>query len=268
MIVYELNTWEELRIQLLETAQINTGPGSKSFANFKIYRGQMNSDWKLISKMERITRTGSIVGHPDQTLKKLNGFTWYKNEYEQTLFRFKQNLKKLSDDYRQISDVDAWIIGRHYGLNSPLLDWTTNAYKALFFAFEDLYFKFGLSFNFPENKNVVCLYKLNGWPDLFTENELEYIEPVDKIGTRMNAQSCCFTNLKTEHDGIEEYLVSKNKSDYLEKYLIPSHLTKEIISYLFEIGITPFTMYPDLTGAAWDANAYIHRAYSFYKMKF
>jgi hypothetical protein len=37
---------------------------------------------------------------------------------------------------RELDEMDAWAIGRHYGLFTPILDWTEDALTAVFFAFK------------------------------------------------------------------------------------------------------------------------------------
>jgi hypothetical protein len=266
MKVYEPDSWQSLRDKLFELDTIPQETGFKC-ANLKIFRGQKNPDWLLESKMERLSKNHKNDLNSDN-YKKTIGQGWYRLQCDSVLSRFKQNLRKISTKYNfDIPDEEAWILGRHHGLNTPYLDWTTNPLKALYFSFEEIYGSLEVSNNFPLNQNTpVALYKLNLYEDLLAEKEFEFISPINLIGSRMNAQSCCFTNFNTNDANIEEYLMSIGKSDYLEKFLISGKLTKEIISHLYESEIDALALFPDLTGAALQANNNIKKVYEYSKM--
>lgn len=256
MIEHSINCWSTLRQKLFETNSIKRD-NSNEFAHLKLFRGQKDINWKLQSKIERYTdyKVNTSEGEKILNLKKSNGIDWYNKECLRILYRFKRNLSKLNSVYDDISDNDAWILGRHHGLITPLLDWTTNPIKALFFALEDAYKSLENQMNLPNNKEPVVIFKLNCWSDLFVDEEFEFIDTVKPIGSRMNAQSGNFTYLKkVEFNNIEDYLISVNKSDYLEKFIVNESIINEILIHLYETEIDAFSMYPDLTGAALQAN--------------
>ncbi len=270
MKTHKFNNFDSLRKELFKTNYIEKEGSVKHFANFKIYRGQSNISWKLQSKLERLTdlytdpknKRGDIL-----RLKKLNGSDWYEKECSRLLKRFKENLIKIDDKYLNINDIDAWVLGRHHGLITPILDWTTNPIKSLFFAVESIYRTLEFSGNLPENKGPICIYKLNCWDDLFVVDEFEFIKTINIIGSRMNAQSGCFTILKTlDYSDIEAYLESTGKADYLEKFIIDKDIINDILLYLHESEIDPFTMYPDLDGAAIQANINMDNIYGLYNL--
>lgn len=268
MIIHRIKTWDKLRLQLFETNSVKN-ENVHNFAHFKLYRGQKDENWKLQSKFERFT--DCTVKTPDGeqiiNLKQANGSEWCEKECQRILLRFKCNLSKINSSYDTISDIDAWILGRHHGLITPLLDWSTNPIKSLFFALEDLYKSLEFKMNLPNNLEPVIIYKLNCWPDLFIEDELKFINTVNPIGTRMNAQSGCFTQLlKAEFNNLEDYLSSVNKSNYLEKFIVEGQVINDILCYLYESEIDAFTMYPDLTGAALQANVNMDNIYGIAKI--
>lgn len=267
MKTHELDSWQSLRDKLFETDVLtfDDGKGFK-YAHTKIFRGQKNPDWQLESKMERVFRKLADDKRIDNN-KKIYGQIFYKQQCAIVLYRFKQNLKKISGYNFDISDEEAWILGRHHGLNTPYLDWTTNPLKALYFAFEEIIASLELTNNFPLNQvKQVSLYKLNLHGDLLEKEEFEFILPINQIGSRMNAQSCCFTNFDTDDANIQKYLMSIGKSDYLEKFLISGNLVEDILSQLVESEIDALALFPDLTGAALQANINLRRIYDFSRM--
>lgn len=268
MIEHYIDCWSTLRQKLFETHSMKKVDGEE-FAHLKLFRGQKDVNWKLQSKIERYTdiKLDSANGGKILKLKKSNGVEWYNNQCSSILYRFKRNLSKINSDYDDISDTEAWILGRHHGLITPLLDWTTNPTKALFFALEDIYKSLEFKLYLPKNEESIVVFKLNCWRDLFINEEFEFIGTVSPIGSRMNAQSGNFTWLKKmEFNSIEDYLLSVNKSDYLEKFIINKNIINEIIFYLYENEIDAFSMYPDLTGAALQANINMDNIYGLNNM--
>ncbi|MFW5499409.1 MULTISPECIES: FRG domain-containing protein [unclassified Maridesulfovibrio] len=85
-----------------------------------IFRGQRRSDWRLMPSLSRNTSDGIIT-------KKLA---------DKQLANFKKAARgRLSDSNIVAEEDELWAIGQHYGLKTPLLDWTYSPYVALFFSF-------------------------------------------------------------------------------------------------------------------------------------
>jgi hypothetical protein len=88
-------------------------------ANYRayIYRGQRELEWRLIPSIDRI-----------------GGLATLKND---TLATFKQASRgRRGSSPQSLSDDEWWALGQHYGLCTPLLDWTSSPYVAAFFSFQ------------------------------------------------------------------------------------------------------------------------------------
>ena len=84
-----------------------------------IWRGQ-RKNWPLKSSFDR-------------KFPKINNRQAKLNEI---LKKFKQRLDELSNpNINGMTDDEIWAIGQHYGLLTPLLDWTESPYIAAYFAF-------------------------------------------------------------------------------------------------------------------------------------
>ena len=99
---------------------VNLGFGDFD-CNF-IWRGQRCSEWKIISTL---SRTGQ------QEMTHLQNFSKAVSRVSGKEYNFEySNADKDVDMRRRL-----WSLGQHYGLYTPLTDWSIYPYIALFFAF-------------------------------------------------------------------------------------------------------------------------------------
>ena len=91
-----------------------------------IWRGHQNERWELKSFFDRESHKGDFISHITNRQDKL----------DEILKTFKHRLKELSHkNINPITEDEIWAIGQHYGLTTPLLDWTECPYIAAFMAF-------------------------------------------------------------------------------------------------------------------------------------
>ena len=89
-----------------------------------VWRGQKkdeNSGWSLQSSFDR------KVQIKDQRAREKKLMHHFDN--------FKVAMNKSYPSVLPQDDVDVWALGQHYGLKTPLLDWTLSPYIAAYFAF-------------------------------------------------------------------------------------------------------------------------------------
>lgn len=128
---FESGPWKEIsRVNGIRTIQI---PDFETFSKFvnigfgdddssHIWRGQRCAAWEITSGLVRAAGTQEI-GHLDR-------FHAAVARCHNMEFDFSSDNSK-----RKRSEFELWSLGQHYGLATPLTDWTVYPYVALFFAF-------------------------------------------------------------------------------------------------------------------------------------
>lgn len=92
------------------------------------WRGQGDPDWPLASSLERRILAPVGVGEGARAPA-------YEALAERHLCCFKTAACGMcGTSPKDLSDEQWWALGRHFGLHTPLLDWTEKPYIALFFA--------------------------------------------------------------------------------------------------------------------------------------
>lgn len=248
-VLAEINTLDELKSLLSahsyifdeETPDIykSIPSTSESYTIYaRYYRGHSREDYRLQSTLERY-------------LKKFDKKIDIEKEYEKLQGKYLEHCKRILlhqsiDGYislpSNLEDNDIWAFGQHYQLKTPLLDWTKSFFVALYFAFESY------EENQKENQYRV-IYELN---EFFNFGKKLIIEPIIKIGNRINAQKGVFTKLSSrEFDKIAKMNTNFGNGyvfHRLSKILISNELRKDVLAYLASINIDASTIYPDLLG--------------------
>jgi hypothetical protein len=245
-----------------------------------IYRGHNIPDDKNIEKhLNQFRKDMPGVDALDQQLKKRT------KVFEEALSEYYNMIHPKSDDndpkenYEKdfIEDI-YWAIGQHHGLKTPLLDWTKDPYKALFFAFcerkekDDKRVVFGLAEKSrlllekrQQTKRYIEFLANLGFVETFLgkpDSSTNIKEWIGQMFGRINAQKGLFTRTLYNED-IEEHIkkcysvYKKRRREeivFLIRILIPNGVREDFMEKLEGKEITYKTMYPDLQGAALHCN--------------
>lgn len=103
----------------------------------RIYRGHSEPFWKLSSTWERELYRGSRSDSTfsrRQIYQQLDGYEKIRDRGLNLLKHLAKTMPEISSD-SITTDNDWWALGRHYGLDTPLLDWSRSPFIAAFWAF-------------------------------------------------------------------------------------------------------------------------------------
>jgi hypothetical protein len=157
-------------------------------------------------------------------------------------------------------DIDQWwALGRHYGLVTPLLDWTEKPFVAVFFALSELYREMteaGGSITFSDQE--VAIFRLFHNEELTSleDHGLRVIRPlVDELG-RLQSQRGVFTWLDSEEFfELQGFLDAKRMGKLLTKIRLSDQALMDGLRDLRNHGVDHRLLFPDLVGAAQHANS-------------
>lgn len=227
----ELSDWSDYKAYL--SSMIG------GFQNY-IFRGQADRAWKLESTLTRLlNRVSENIPASFLEEKQLNNF--------RTKAR---GLLRVSPS--QLSENELWALGQHYGLCTPLLDWTESPYIAAYFAFADPR---------PSESGQKTIYVLDklGLEQKLKESkisEVEFFEPIDSDNSRIVAQAGLFTKLPTKVD-LESWLKDRNLEHFLRKIHIHESYRLDALNDLKLMNIVGSSIFPDLHGASISCNMWV-----------
>lgn len=221
-------------LEFVEFCNFFTGIGGYYF------RGQKDSDWTLTTTLDRFSKKldNRMTGTYDYLL---NSFS-----------RLLRGIASIEKDVANNED-ELWALGQHYGLPTPLLDWTESAFISLFFAFED---------QIPSNSGrrtvwaihryiEEAMQKFNQEKNKYTE--FKFVDPITDHNNRLISQRGIFTkqplNFQFEQWVMHEFQGVTTKG-MLFKITLPEQERRIILGQLNLMNINFSSLFPDVSGAA------------------
>lgn len=228
--IENVNNWESL-VSIID----------EYFKHFNgyIFRGQADAEWKLETTLAR-------------AIKK----TYSKGDFERLensqLHNFKVNLRGRSNyDLANTSDDELWALGQHFGLHTPLLDWTRSPYVALYFSL------------FGECKSGSRVIWALLESDIETLNKrvrsankkVSIINPLSNHNQRLLNQRGLFLKIPTGVD-LEKWIKPSEKFSWVTLYKIsfPDKIRSDALAALDSMNINYLTLFPDITGSSLHTN--------------
>lgn len=244
----------------------NAGPGRltvrlRSFAHFDAYirsldfrsdffvwRGHASTAWRLSTSLDRLRERASLGVHEALTANHLK--------------RFKLAARgRLGGGASPQDDDEWWALGQHYGLATPLLDWTASPFVASFFAYQEevappqpLRCIHGLSRKWVTDvaRQVSAAHKGEGRAPV-----VEFVDPFTHGNPRLVAQEGIFTR-SPDGVSIEDYVALHVRSDdrcvQLLRIEFPDAERPAALSHLAALGVSHKSLFPDLHGASLATN--------------
>lgn len=126
IVTFRLASWSHF-FDFLEAEVFHLSTPSKQSY---IWRGQRRSDWSLSSSLDRLFSQLSLAAGPSELEQRLAEHL--------DVFKHAARGRRGPNPAPLPEEKDWWALGQHFGLATPLLDWTRSPFAAAYFAFEEL----------------------------------------------------------------------------------------------------------------------------------
>ncbi len=214
-----------------------------------LFRGQGDAGWPLVTKFARdICRLPGPSKNPRLSARARR----------KALLELFQSELKLSDVAQLQPKASPWALGQHYGLPSPLLDWSSSAYVAAFFAAESAAEKIH-----AENRRELetlkqrfAIFAIRQRCGAHWERmKVDFISDTEPLNRRIRPQLGYFTITNSSDEPLEQIIGSYcakhrglSMEDFLVKFTLPYSAALAALRDLESMDITPRRIYADLTG--------------------
>jgi len=219
-----------------------------------IYRGQTNYDWPLRSTIDRLLslypRRKVLGGGSPEYLDR------DPLSEEEHLKAFKHTIRGLrGPNPSSLDDDEAWALGQHHRLATPLLDWTRSPFLSLFFAFEEKKcFLADDQWGEPKYRGVYVLS--SSTIETIAKDDtpsVRLFSPKNDANYRSISQAAVFIRLSRGTD-LETYVTERVEENYsgaiFTKIKIPNADRDACLVALNKMNINHSTLFPDIDGAA------------------
>ncbi|MNQ96183.1 FRG domain protein [compost metagenome] len=220
-----------------------------------IFRGQADASWKLEPTLTRAIRNI----YPDATDKK--------SLSKLVLNTFKKNIRgRCLINFDSAKDDEVWGLGQHYGLYTPLLDWTRSPYAAVYFALAGES-KSGIrSIYALLEQDVDDLYVAQ--PSIADEDKIRIVEPLTHDNSRLVSQRGLFLYVPPT-DSVEVRVEQLKDQSHVTmyKFTFPDRIREDALAALNLRNINSASLFPDIQGSAMQSNYEFAAERHFEKMR-
>lgn len=202
-----------------------------------VFRGQKDAVWEPESSFQRLSQGAKIT--QEDLRKHLINFRFAARSCKET------NLRGLSEN-------EWWALGQHFGLCTPLLDWTRSNWVALYFAFRNIQTKCQNRAVYVINLTEIC-----NESNIKTRTKVEIIDSTEAFyNPRLTNQAALLLKLPIQQT-FSKWVKSNFKGwkkVILCKIIIPNKYVEYCHRDLNRMNINEVSLFANLESAGHYAN--------------
>lgn len=247
IVTFSLLSWSSF-FDFVETEVCSTA-NSRTY----IWRGQRHPDWSLSTTLDRLFGRLGLLTATASVLES-------RSADHLEAFKYASRGRRGSNP-ALLSENEWWALGQHFGLATPLLDWTRSPFAALYFAFEELATELvprRVVYALDQGAVLQKGFELAHGPS-YEKGRLpiiEFVDPMSDENQRLVSQGGCFTRAPIGTT-VERWVATVFESSELPILLrieIPDSDRLACLRALNRMNINHLSLFPDLTGASRSAN--------------
>jgi hypothetical protein len=218
-----------------------------------LWRGQRRSDWSLSTTLDRQLEALGMSTLPLNSLE---------SESAKHLERFKYAARgRRGSTPAVLAENEWWALGQHFGLATPLLDWTRAPFAALYFAFEEMSTQSECSraiYALDEDAVSAKADEVANGPSIEKGRLpiVEIVDPMSDENQRLVSQGGCFTRAPIG-TSIERWVAQAfegSDNPILVRIELPNTDRLGCLQALNRMNINHLSLFPDLSGASRSTN--------------
>lgn len=215
--------------------------------NQYIFRGQASEHWDLLPTLDRKVHSSSSI-----KLEEIHS-THLDN------FKYAARGRRGQNPMPTLTDEEWWALGQHFGLSTPLLDWTEAPFVAAFFAFsleDDVDSEnvviYGLHRGHLEKKSS-DLAKSASHKGSYLHSPVKLVTPLVEDNARLINQRGLFTwapaGICVER-WIRGNYPQKEDGAAMLRIFVPRKYSRVALRTLNRMNVNHLSLFPDLSGAS------------------
>jgi hypothetical protein len=247
LATYRLTAWSAFAEFLDAQVFTHRGRATHRF----IWRGQRRSDWMLESSLDRLfdrlEYKGEIRG--SRTINP-------ERRSQEHLDDFKYAARgRRGFNPPELDENEWWALGQHFGLATPLLDWTHSPYAAAYFAFERHQAGTSHRVVYGLDRDAVRFRNQRIVEEEASDGRSRVLELIDSLSDenpRLVNQGALFTRAPIGvpiETWVQSYFGGSERPVLLRIEVPSSHRTR-CLRALDRMNINHLSLFPDLTGAS------------------
>jgi len=216
-----------------------------------VFRGHADSRWKLIPTIGRAIEKLDLPGDESRvSFQRSMLITKHLDD-----FKYAIRGRRGPSPHPLQDDDDIWALGQHYGLATPLLDWTESPFVAAYFAFaseETVDTEYATVFALSRFLVDSKLSDLRA-EGIDVSDEARFVRPFVDDNARLINQRGMFTISGRElclRDWVVSRFSGEGDGNPLIEVLIPRSERLLALRSLNRMNINALTLFPDIYGAS------------------